>query len=206
MTPVVSVVIDTHSDELILDSVAELESDAHKFEMAKSNLQKLLDQPYPEINDLIKNFLIHVQELEDKAKSKKSKNESTVELTAAMNHTYRALTDPTFREEFHLIAKDMEGHASTRMKVIAGIMLALSVAILTLSIVFAPALAGLAPLLFITGKAIGITVGLTGGALAVGGFTFFAKSGESGLAKTAHKINKELINDSVVYNSTAPAA
>jgi tetratricopeptide (TPR) repeat protein len=188
-TPIPVTALDTNENPV-------LASESNDFDTALNNLRELTRQPHTEVNNMIIDLIMRVSEL-------KYKNESIAMLTKAMNDTYRALTEPAFRDEFRTIAKDMEGKSSTIMKVIGGIMLSLSIAIVALGIVFAPVLAGLIPLAYLTANTVGITTAFTGGAFAVGGLTLFAKSGETGLAKEMRKINTEVIEESVTYDSIA---
>ena len=131
----------------------------------------------------------------------KAKGESTDLLTQALTATYERLIDPFKHDAYKLMAENLPGKSSTGLKVLGGIMLALAVA--ALGVIFAPVLVGLAATVGLTGTpaivATAAVVGAGSGAFAAASFTFFAKSSQTGLSKTATLLDQQAYDNAEFY-------
>ena len=151
-------------------------SEDDAYTIAFNKVAALNSQPHTEVNRLINKLINQVESLKGK--------EPTPTLTAALEQTYARLTSPltpaTYKA-YNDLAQTMQGHSSTRMKVLGGIMLALSLAALTLAVVFAPV-----PLALTA-----TTAALSGTSVlsAATSFGLFAASSKTGLAKDMSNIN-----------------
>jgi hypothetical protein len=153
-------------------SPVELENVAYT--TALDNLENLKKQPHPNSLDTpLNNLLSHIKNLKEKDKG------CTTELTHALEATYRLMTGDLNSEAYNTHANTVQGKPSTEFKVLGGLMLALSIAVVSLGLIFFPALA-------VTTVA-GLSI--ASAATSVG---FFAKGMQSGLSKQMSHVSAEL--------------
>ena len=159
-----------------------------------ADLQKQRD--HIEINTLLEKLMTQAADL-------KAKGESTDLLTQALTATYERLIDPFKHDAYKLMAENLPGKSSTGLKVLGGIMLALAVAVAALGVIFAPVLVGLAATVGLTGTpaivATAAVVGAGSGAFTAASFTFFAKSSQTGLSKTATLLDQQAYDNAEFY-------
>lgn len=120
---------------------------------------------------------------------------ATLELTTALNKTYLRLTDRLSHKDYSNYANTVQGKSSLALKILGGLMLALSITAVVLGVVFFPAVVGLvAASLTLTGTAATIvaasTVGMTSAPLAGSGLGFFELGRNKGLSATMSHVNK----------------
>jgi hypothetical protein len=167
----------------------QVPTEEHNYQRALAKLTKLGEQKTG-VNALLEAFITEVQLL------KLQKRETTPELTAALDMTYRRLTG-TFRPHlYHEHAKTMQGKTKPAMNYLGALMLALSVAVIALNIVFFPVLAPVA---------IG-ALAVTTTALASGGCAFFACNKPNGLSKTMLDLDNEATSKNVMYTPLTSTA
>ena len=140
---------------------------------------------------------------------------ATPELTTALNNTHSRLTGGLTHEPYSEYANTVQGKSSLALKMLGGLMLALSITALVLGVVFFPAVVGLAGAaaaaasLSLTGTAAavtaGVTVGTTSTLFAGGGLGFFALSRQNGLSKAMSNVEQAQLQIDVEKALTAVA-
>ncbi len=138
---------------------------------------------------------------------------ATPELTTALNNTHSRLTGGLTHDLYSEYANTVQGKSSLALKILGGLMLALSITAVVLGVVFFPAVVGLvgtaaaAVSLSLTGTAAaaiaGETVVTTSALFAAGGLGFFALSRQNGLSKAMSDVNQAQVQIEAESDYTA---
>lgn len=174
-----------------------------RFGIALLRLKGLQAQKHEIIDELLAGVIQQIEKLKREGK------ESTTELTAALDNTYLRLTGRLDSTVYNDGAKTMQGVPSANLQVLGGFMLALSITIAILGLLFVPPLAGAVIAAGIIAEASATAAVTTAFALPsvaclATSIGMFAANRKRGLCKEMAQLDEGLLSQGVIY--TAPGA
>ncbi|MCX7117786.1 MAG: hypothetical protein NTW94_07820 [Legionellales bacterium] len=160
------------------------------FGVALSRLKQLRKQPHRGVGGVPKE-LDDLIEFIEKANEER---EPTAPLTDALQYTYKRLTNQMSSQLYRDRALLMQGQPSMKLKILGGLMLALSLALIACAIVFAPLILNIGAAI-----ATGAATTILSGALITTGVAFFAKSAPTGLCQKMLNTDRIALEKDVIY-------